>query len=121
MLESSLLFTTRVFFPITNDTQRDQETNSSITTVVGSPVLAATVGSELSSIGMAEPVRILLQLNEELEVRGQKVSDVLCCVCDDLGEECGSYPCRLRHQLCCSRLYISFSLVYVSIKMCVQF
>jgi len=104
-----------VFFPITNDTQRDQETNSSITTVVGSPVLAATctVGSELSSIGMAEPVRILLQLNEELEVRGQKVSDILCCVCDDLGEECGSYPCRLRHQLCCSRSYIPFSLVYV--------
>ena len=97
--------------------------NSSITIVVGSPVLAATVGSELSSIEMAEPVRILLQLNEELEVRDQKVSDILCCVCDDLGEECGSYPCRLRHQLCCSRLYISFSLVWVvcNNKMCVQF
>ena len=61
------VYDTWMFFPITNGTQRDQEMNSSITIVAGSPVLAATVGSELNSSGMAEPVRILLRLNEELE------------------------------------------------------
>jgi len=71
-----------VLFPITNDTQRNQETNSSITTVVGSPVLAATVGPGLNFVGLAEPVRILLRLNEELDLRvgGENVCEILCCV-----------------------------------------
>ena len=76
------LYDTGVFFPITIDTQRDQETNSSITTVVGSPVLAATVGSGLNLVGLAEPVKILLRLNEELDLRvgGENVCEILCCV-----------------------------------------
>ena len=55
-----------MLFPIRNAT-RNPETNSSITAVVGSPVLAATVGPGLDFV---EPVRILLRLNEELEVGG---------------------------------------------------
>ena len=41
------LYDTGVLFPITNNTQTNLETNSFITTVVGSPVLAATVGPGL--------------------------------------------------------------------------
>jgi len=50
-----------VLFPIANDT------DASITTVVGSPVLAATVGPGLSFSGLEEPVRIMLRKND-LEV-----------------------------------------------------
>ena len=91
-----------VLFPITNDTQRNQETNSSITTVVGSPVLAATVGPGLNFVGLAEPVRILLRLNEELDLRvgGENVCEILC----------GNYP-RSQTQtlpLHCKRMKKSF-------------
>ena len=50
-----------MLFPIANDT------DESITTVVGSPVLAATVGPGLSFSGLEEPVRIMLRKND-LEV-----------------------------------------------------
>ena len=78
-----------VLFPITNDTQRNQETNSSITSVVGSPVLAATVGPGLNFTGLVEPVRILLRLNEELEVGEQNMCEVLRCVCVELWHDLG--------------------------------
>jgi len=78
-----------VLFPVTNDTQRNQETNSSITTVVGSPVLAATVGPGLNFVGLVEPVRILLRLNEELEVGEQNMCEVLQCVCVELWHDLG--------------------------------
>ena len=58
------VYDTGALFPITNATEINQETNSSSTTVVGSPVLAATVGSGLDFNGLAEPVRILLRLNQ---------------------------------------------------------
>ena len=71
-----------VLFPIINDAEINQETNSPITTVVGSPVLAATVGPAGGLVfgGLVEPVRILLRMNEELEVGGEKVCEILCCV-----------------------------------------
>ena len=53
-----------VLFPIMNSTQIDQTNNASITTVVGSSILAATVGPGLSFSGLEEPVSILLRLNE---------------------------------------------------------
>ena len=43
-------------------------------TVVGSPVLAATVGSGLNFNNLTVPVRILLRLNE-LEVNDQDVCE----------------------------------------------
>ena len=52
------VYDTGVLFPIT------KETNASIKTVVGSPVLAATVGSGLDFNGLAEPVTIMLRLNQ---------------------------------------------------------
>ena len=52
------VYDTGVFFPIT------KETNASTTTVVGSPVLAATVGSGLNFKNLAEPVTIMLRLNQ---------------------------------------------------------
>ena len=55
------VYDTGVLFPIT------KETNASTTTVVGSPVLAATVGFGQNFNGLAEPVTILLELNQ-LEV-----------------------------------------------------
>ena len=57
-----------MLFPIANDTETFPRTNS-ITTVVGSPVLAATVGPGLNFVRLAEPVKILLRLNEELDLR----------------------------------------------------
>ena len=53
-----------VLFPIANDTQMYQDTDASVRTVVGSPVLAATVGPGLNFTGLEEPVRILLRTNE---------------------------------------------------------
>ena len=50
-----------MLFPIANDT------DASVTTVMASPVLAATVGPGLSFSGLEEPVRIMLRRNE-LEV-----------------------------------------------------
>ena len=62
------VYNSGVLFPVTNETRMLPETNSTVTTVIGSPVLAATVGRRLNFSGLAEPVRILLQLNQELEV-----------------------------------------------------
>ena len=62
-----VVYDTGVLFPITNATQLVQRTNASITTVVGSPVLAVSVGPGLNFNGLVEPVRISLRLNE-LEV-----------------------------------------------------
>ena len=53
-----------MFFPITNATELVEGTNTTVTTVVGSPVLAATVGPGLNFSGLVDPVRILLRLNE---------------------------------------------------------
>ena len=61
------VYDTGVLFPITNATQQFQDTNASLTTVVGSPVLGVTVGPGLNFSNLTEPVRILLRLNE-LEV-----------------------------------------------------
>ena len=58
------VYDTGALFPITNATEINQETNSSSTTVVGSPVLAATVGSGLDFNGLAESVTIMLRLNQ---------------------------------------------------------
>jgi len=65
-----------------NNTQPIPETNSSIRTVVGSPVLAATVGPGLNFVELPEPVRVLLRLNEEvdLEVGGMDMCGILCCL-----------------------------------------
>ena len=52
------VYDTGVLFPIT------EETNASTKTVVGSPVLAATVGSGQDFNGLAEPVTIMLRLNQ---------------------------------------------------------
>ena len=52
------VYGTGVLFPVT------KETNVSTTTVVGSPVLAATVGSGLNFKNLAEPVTIMLRLNQ---------------------------------------------------------
>ena len=79
------VYNTGVLFPIANDTETIAETNSSIRTVVGSPVLAATVGPGLNFVELAEPVRVLLRLNEQvdLEVGGMKMCGILvsgaCC------------------------------------------
>ena len=56
-------------FPITDTAQG---TNASAATVVGSPVLAATIGSGLNFSGLEDPVRILLRLNE-MEVSDKNV------------------------------------------------
>ena len=53
-------------FPITDTAQ------GSAATVVGSPVLAATIGSGLNFSGLVDPVRILLRLNE-MEVSDKNV------------------------------------------------
>ena len=65
------VYDTGVLFPITNGTELVQRTNASVTTVVGSPVLAASVGPGLNFNGLVEPVRILLRLNE-LEVSSDR-------------------------------------------------
>ena len=61
------VYSTGELFPITDNVQIVPGTNETITTIVGSPVLGATVGPGLSFSNLAEPVRILLRLNE-LEV-----------------------------------------------------
>ena len=58
------VYNTGVFFPITNATELIERTNTTVTTVVDSPVLAATVGPGLNFSGLEDPVRILLRLNE---------------------------------------------------------
>ena len=59
------VYETGVFFPITNATELVERTNTTVTTAVGSPVLAATVGPGLNFSELEEPVRILLRLNEQ--------------------------------------------------------
>ena len=59
------VYETGVFFPITNATELIERTNTTVTTVVGSPVLAATVGPGLNFSELEESVRILLWLNEQ--------------------------------------------------------
>ena len=54
------VYNTAVLFPIA---RTDQEMNTSVTTVVGSPVLAATIGLRQNFSELTEPVRILLRLN----------------------------------------------------------
>ena len=53
-----------MLFPITNATELVERTNTSVTTVTGSPVLAVTLGHGLNFDGLVEPVRILLRLND---------------------------------------------------------
>ena len=74
-----IVYQTGALFPITNATEIDQETNASVTTVVASPVLAATVGLQLSFSELEEPVRILLRLNE----LGVSDRNVVVCVSFD--------------------------------------
>ena len=76
------VYDTGVLFPITNATELVHRTNASITTVVGSPVFAATVGPGLNFSGLVEPVRISLQLNE-LEVSRDRL-EVRTWVCISL-------------------------------------
>ena len=66
-----------MFFPITNATELVERTNTSVTTVTGSPVLAVTVGRGLNFDGLVEPVRILLWLND-LGVSSINESDSIC-------------------------------------------
>ena len=79
-----VVYDTGALFPITNATEQVQGTNASITTVVGSPVLSATVGSGQNFSNLTEPVRVLLRLHE-LEVGNQDVCEkcleyILVCV-----------------------------------------
>ena len=79
-----VVYNTGALFPITNATEQVQGTNASITTVVGSPVLSATVGSEQNFSNLTEPVRVLLRLHE-LEVGNQDLCEkcleyILVCV-----------------------------------------
>ena len=79
-----VVYNTGALFPITNATEQVQGTNASITTVVGSPVLSATVGSGQNFSNLTEPVRVLLRLHE-LEVGNQDVWEkyleyILVCV-----------------------------------------
>ena len=61
-----------------NSTQINQTTNASITTVVGSSILAATVGPGLSFSRLEEPVSIFLRLNE---VSDRSAFERWLCVC----------------------------------------
>ena len=63
-----------VLFPITNATEQVPGTNASITTVVGSPILGTIVGAEQNFSDLAEPVKILLQL-QRMEVGDQDVCE----------------------------------------------
>ena len=76
------VYNTGVLFPIAKPPQIDQGMNTSVTTVVGSPVFAVTVGLRQSFSELTEPVRILLRLND-LGVSDRNVcesSSVLVCV-----------------------------------------
>ena len=72
-----------MLFPITNATKLVQRTNASVTTVVGSPVLAVSVGPGLNFSGLVEPVRIKLQLNElEVSREGDVHESLFQFVCE---------------------------------------
>ena len=81
------VYNSGVLFPVKNETQ-SLGSNSSVTTVIGSPVLAATVGPMLSFSGLAEPVRILLRLNEELEVSIVEMGVRNSCVLQHIATLC---------------------------------
>ena len=85
-----------MLFPTANDTETIPRTHSSITTVVGSPVLAATVGPGLNFVRLAEPVRILLRLNEELDLRVGRYN-VVCVSFDVTYKSSESYPHSQTH------------------------
>ena len=68
-----------MLFPITNATEVVKRTNTSVTTVVGSPVLAATVGPGLNFSGLVDPVVISLRLND----LGVSVHEFNLCVSFD--------------------------------------
>ena len=74
------VYDTGVLFPITNARELVQRTNASITTVVGSPVLAVSVGPGLNFNGLVEPVRISLRLNE-LEVSWDRDVHQFASIC----------------------------------------
>ena len=77
------VYNTGVLFPITNATKLVQRTNASVTTVVGSPVLAVSVGPGLNFSGLVEPVRIKLQLNElEVSREGDVHESLFQFVCE---------------------------------------
>ena len=71
------VYETGNLFPIRNATEG---TNASVKTVVGSPVLAVTVGPRLNFSNLTEPVTILLRLNE-LEVSERNVCFNFLFVC----------------------------------------
>ena len=73
------VYDTGVLFPITNATEVVERTNTSVTTVVGSPVLAATVGPGLNFSGLVDPVVISLRLND----LGVSVDEFNLCVSFD--------------------------------------
>ena len=73
------VYSTGALFPITNATEYVQGTNASITTVVGAPILSATVGSGQNFSDLTEPVRILLRLHE-LEVGCMEMCEECMCV-----------------------------------------
>ena len=77
------VYNTGVLFPITNATKLVQRTNASVTTVVGSPVLAVSVGPGLNFSGLVEPVRLKLQLNElEVSREGDVHESLFQFVCE---------------------------------------
>ena len=57
-----IVYDTGVLFPITS---RIDRTNSSVRTVIGSPVLGILVGLGLTFSGLVDPVRITLQLQQK--------------------------------------------------------
>ena len=79
-----VVYDSGALFPITNATEQVQGTNASITTIVGAPILSATVGSKQNFSNLTEPVRVLLRLHE-LEVGNQDLCEkcleyILVCV-----------------------------------------
>lgn len=99
------VYNTGVLFPIAKAAQRDQGMNTSVTTVVGSPVFAATVGFRQSFSELTEPVRILLRLND-LGVSDRNVSgssSVLVCV---LPTYIASFPGPAQLPIACFQVFI---------------
>ena len=82
-----------MFFPIRNATELVERTNTSVTTVVGSPVLAATVGPGLNFSGLVDPVMISLRLND----LGVSVDDFNLCV---------SFDCLATHESMSGDIYL---------------
>ena len=99
------VYNTGVLFPIAKAAQIDQGMNTSFTTVVGSPVFAATVGLRQRFSGLTEPVRILLRLND-LGVSDRNVcgsSSVFVCV---LPTYIASFPGPAQLLIACFQVFI---------------